>query len=698
MSDYTVTNKPANGSWNVSKVLRDEFALIQEAVNSKSDKLARTSVSSTSLTVSIAQKTLVVEPDKDFGPGEVVFISSSVAPSVNNMYGVIASYDIDTGLMVVDITSINGSGTIASWFVTVSSAAGTTLVSNTFTGHQNFARATVASHATTADIWNALGNQIDWTGTATTTAFPTAPQAGASRKLICAGACSFTAGANLLIEGYPSGNTLQCSANDIVDVEAITTTQFQLTFTKYTGKLGGSDTTSSAVDVTLTGLSGRLQVVAMTAAGKKVTLPAATTLQEGENVFVISNTGDYRFSLHSNGGTFLAYVSPGQVLAAHCGDTSTAAGVWRTGGNGIDRVYSGNTAEVLNAVATEYISVAMLTSTKAICVFKNTSTTFLNAVILNYGSASGTPSAINAEVSNYISVAAQTSTQATVSYKNATNVTKGYVLDVSGNVITPGSVATIEATADGVGTNLAAISSTQLVCAYQNAGSGTIRVKILDIAASAITPGSETVVDATTSSGQYIQVSVLSATKVLITFMNTSSITKLKLMSIAGSALTAIGSVLTLSAPGTEPNLPVVAVTVSSTRVLVAQALDITIGDIYLSLFDVSSTSPVLMRNATIFTGLGDTQQVYIGNLIKLSAGVFFLNWSTGSLKVDGMVIRITSDDRLLLTEVSDKLDGDSGANGQFRTAGTTLDSTHIMQATRNSSGYLSAKTLEIAI
>lgn len=696
MSDYTVTNKPANGSWNVSKVLRDEFALIQEAVNSKSDKLARTSVSSTSLTVSIAQKTLVVEPDKDFGAGEVVFISSQVAPSVNNMYGVIASYAIDTGLMVVDITSINGSGTISSWFVTVSSAAGTTLVDNTFTGHQNFARATVASHATTADIWNALGNQIDWTGTATTTAFPTAPQAGASRKLICAGACSFTAGANLLIEGYPTGTTLQCAANDIVEVEAITTTQFYLTFTKYAGKLGGSDTASSAVDITLTGLSGRLQLVAMTAAGKKVTLPAATTLQEGENVFVISNTGDYRFSLHSNGGTFLAYVSPGQVLAAHCGDTSTAAGVWRTGGNGIDRVYSGNTAEVLNAVATEYISVAMLTSTKAICVFKNTSTTFLNAVILNYGSASGTPSAINAEVSNYISVAAQTSTQATVAYKRSTGVTKGYVLDVSGNVITPGSVATIEGTAGGIGTNLGVVSSTQLVCVYQNAGSGTIKAKILDIAASAITAGGETAVDATTSSGQYLNVVVLSAAKIVVIFPNTSSVTQVKTMTISGSALTDAGSILQVTAPGTDVNLPVVSARVSATRVLIAQALDVTYGDLYLSLIDTTTTTPVTIGCALINTWRGD-DSVYIGNLIKLSTGVFFLNWSSGTLKTDGMIIRVTSDDRIVLSEQSIKLDADSGTS-QFYAACATLDSTHIMQATRNSSGYLSAKTLEIAI
>lgn len=696
MSDYTPTGKPLNGSWLTSKVIRDELDALSTSVNSKSDKLARSSVSTTSLVVSIAQKTLVVEANKDFGAGETAFLASSVAPSVNNMLGVIASYNSTTGAMVVDVTSVNGSGTIASWLVTVSSAAGTTLVSNSFTGHQNFARATVASHATTADIWNALGNQIDWTGTATTTAFPTAPQAGASRELICAGACSFTAGANMIIEGIASGNTLQCSANDIVIVRAITTTQFQLTFTKYAGTAGGSDTTSSAVDITLTALSGRLQIVAMTAPGKKVTLPDATTLQKGENVSVVSNIGDYRFSLHSNGGTFLAYVSPGQTVGAHCSSTSTAAGVWRTSGDRIDRVYSGNTAEILNAVATSYISVAMLTSTKAICVYRNGTTTFLNAVILNYGSASGTPSAINAEASVDINVAAQTSAQATVSYKTSTGVTKGYVLDVSGNVITPGAVATIDATAGGVGTNLGVISATQLVCIYQVAGSGTIRSRILDIAASAITPGAETVVDATTSTGGFLQVIVLSVSKIAVIFANTSSVTQVKTMSIAGSALTATGSILQVSAPGTDPNLPVVAVGVSASRVLIAQALEATYGDIYLSLIDVSTTTAVTMGCTLINTWRGDAA-INVGNLIKLSAGVFFLNWSSGTLKTDGMIIRVTSDDRIVLSDQSIKLDAD-GAAGQFYAACATLDSTHIMQATRNSSGYLSAKTLEIAV
>lgn len=98
----------------------------------------------------------------------------------------------------------------------------------------NTARSTVASAATTADIWGAA-NQIDWTGTTTCTGFPAAPQAGVERVLICAAAAPFTAGANMLIDGVTSGNTVTCAANDIMIVRAVTTTQFRLSRVKYDG-------------------------------------------------------------------------------------------------------------------------------------------------------------------------------------------------------------------------------------------------------------------------------------------------------------------------------------------------------------------------------------------------------------------------------------------------------------------------------
>jgi hypothetical protein len=108
------------------------------------------------------------------------------------------------------------------------------LAGGNMTGGLNGKLTTVASHATTADIFaTTVGNLIDWTGTATTTAFAAAPQAGAERTLICAAAAVFTAGANMLIDGVASGQNLYCSAGDKVIVYAVTTTQFRLSIQQY---------------------------------------------------------------------------------------------------------------------------------------------------------------------------------------------------------------------------------------------------------------------------------------------------------------------------------------------------------------------------------------------------------------------------------------------------------------------------------
>ena len=114
-------------------------------------------------------------------------------------------------------------------------AAGATFTGGSLTTAINTARATVASAATTADIWGAAGNQINWTGAVTCTGFPAAPQGGPERTLICAGAAPFTAGANMLIDGVLSGATMTCAANDKVIVRAVSTTQFMLTVQKADG-------------------------------------------------------------------------------------------------------------------------------------------------------------------------------------------------------------------------------------------------------------------------------------------------------------------------------------------------------------------------------------------------------------------------------------------------------------------------------
>ena len=120
----------------------------------------------------------------------------------------------------------------------------------TMTGPINETMATVSSLPTTADIWGATASDvIAWTGTATTTAFPDAPVAGARRTLVCAGACIFTAGANLEIEGIESGGSVTMKADAMVEVLAITTTKFKLRYSlsgTFTAVGTGFTTTASA--------------------------------------------------------------------------------------------------------------------------------------------------------------------------------------------------------------------------------------------------------------------------------------------------------------------------------------------------------------------------------------------------------------------------------------------------------------------
>jgi len=98
----------------------------------------------------------------------------------------------------------------------------------------NTSRFTVASAATTADIWASPGgNEVDFTGTATVTDFPDAPRAGASRILHCAGAVVFTNNANLFVQGAAN---YTAAAGDVVKVHAISVSTFRLTILKANGQ------------------------------------------------------------------------------------------------------------------------------------------------------------------------------------------------------------------------------------------------------------------------------------------------------------------------------------------------------------------------------------------------------------------------------------------------------------------------------
>lgn len=170
---------------------------------------------------------------------------------------------------------------------------------DSLTGPLNTLRATVASAATTADIWSALGNEIDFTGIATVTNFPAAPQAGAHRILHCAGACTFTQNANIAVQGAV---TYVATAGDIVHIHAITTTTFKAFVQKTNGyptvipPLARSPRTSN----TILAVVDYGNLIDSTSGTYSQTLTAAATLGSWYAYVGVSSTAGY-VTLDPNG-------------------------------------------------------------------------------------------------------------------------------------------------------------------------------------------------------------------------------------------------------------------------------------------------------------------------------------------------------------------------------------------------------------
>lgn len=101
-----------------------ELAAWTAAVNAAASLYAASllSTSTTSLTIGMGAKSLTAQTGASYGPGTEVLIAYTTTPT-NRMVGTVTSYDSGTGALVVDVTSIGGSGTYALWSIVPASVA-----------------------------------------------------------------------------------------------------------------------------------------------------------------------------------------------------------------------------------------------------------------------------------------------------------------------------------------------------------------------------------------------------------------------------------------------------------------------------------------------------------------------------------------------------------------------------------------------
>lgn len=325
---------------SVNSAQNAELAAAASAASAAAIAGAFAGTSTTSLLIEIGSKTFSTQLGEQYTDG-IWLTAVSAANATNWMYGQVTSYNTTTGALVLDIQAIGGSGTFADWNLSLTGVrgaqgpAGATFTGGNLTSAINHSKASVASHATTANIWGALGNQIDWTGTATTTMFPNAPQAGAERTLICAGACSFTAGTNLLINGVASGATITCAAGDQVTVTALSTTQFRLNRIKQDGTSQVSSAGGFSSTVILTSGTSWVCPTGVTKIRVSVTGAGGSAANESETAGGGGATAIKTFTVvPSTSYSYTVGAAPASAEIDGGNTTFTVGGVTITGGGG----------------------------------------------------------------------------------------------------------------------------------------------------------------------------------------------------------------------------------------------------------------------------------------------------------------------------------------------------------------------------
>ena len=189
-----------------------------------------TANSTTSFAVGNGAKAFTVPAGKQFPNGAVMAVTSVGTPTLR-MFGPVASYVGTT--LTLTITKFEGSGTAADWVIGPAGAEGAAggTAGGQLTSALDEKEGTDLASASTIDPWSTGGNTMALTGSLVVNGIAPAPQAGAKRTLNVKGSPTFTSGANVVVKG----GTTVLTAGDAIDIEAETTTLFNVTIRRGDG-------------------------------------------------------------------------------------------------------------------------------------------------------------------------------------------------------------------------------------------------------------------------------------------------------------------------------------------------------------------------------------------------------------------------------------------------------------------------------
>jgi len=244
-------------------------------------------------------------------------------------------------------------------------------------------------------------------------------------------------------------------------------------------------------NATLTAASPGYQPIAMTALGKSVTLPDATTVSVGSPKFYLNNaSGAYPVGIRNTSGTLLMAIAAGGTAFVSCQDITTAAGVWNITG---DNLEPGLTT-IDNTFSSTYttsrrVPFVAFDSNKSLH-FLALSSGFAAVAVDNTTGAVGTPVTVSATAGMVPrSVFLITSTTAIVFYSSTSGTLIGVVISLSSATTLTVGTPSSTLTADGAGSDdftyapkIAQLAATLYLVSYATAtGAGTTSVAAFQV-------------------------------------------------------------------------------------------------------------------------------------------------------------------------------------------------------------------------